>query len=129
MTNPANIQDTNTLYHNQTALERTYLAYHRTGMVLAMLATATAQLTVINHAPSPSPSFGFYVIGKPLAAALAACALINSIVGGLRWWRLQQGLLRGVAISGGREVLLIAGIIGAVRSYLLVYPVLLSSSR
>lgn len=90
-------------------------------MVFAMLATATAQLTVINHAPSPSSSFGFYVLGKPLAVSLAGCALLSSMVGGFRWWRLQRGLLRGVAISGGREVLVISGLVGAVRSNYLFF--------
>lgn len=80
-----------------------------------MLAAITAQLTVINHAPSPSPMFGFHALGKPLAVILAVCALICSAVGGLRWWRLQQGMLRGVAISGGKEVVIVGCVVGVVR--------------
>ncbi|KAI5847409.1 hypothetical protein DFP73DRAFT_545248 [Morchella snyderi] len=95
------------------ALERTYLSYHRTAMVFGMLSVVTAQLTVINHAPNPS-TFGFRAVGKPLSIVLACCALIISIVGVLRWWRLQNGLLRGVAISGGRELVVVGAIVSAV---------------
>ncbi|RPB14248.1 hypothetical protein P167DRAFT_543800 [Morchella conica CCBAS932] len=97
-----------------TSLERTYLSYHRTAMVFGMLSVVTAQLTVINHAPNPSPTFGFRTVGKPLSVVLACCALIISIVGVLRWWRLQNGLLRGVSISGGRELVVVGAIVGAV---------------
>ncbi|KAH8151390.1 uncharacterized protein LAJ45_04592 [Morchella importuna] len=96
------------------ALERTYLSYHRTAMVFGMLSVVTAQLTIINHAPNPSPTFGFRTVGKPLSVVLACCALIISIVGVLRWWRLQNGLLRGVSISGGRELVVVGAIVGAV---------------
>lgn len=74
---------------------------------------------MINHAPSPSASFGFNALGKPLAVVLASCAVISSFVGGLRWWRLQQGLLRGVGISGGAEIMIIAGIVCAVNHSLI----------
>ena len=74
-----------------------------------------AQLQVLQHAPNPDKTFGFYVLGKPLAGLFAGLAIMVSIVGVLRWWRLQQGLLRGVAVSCGWEVVAVGGgILGAV---------------
>ncbi|RPA90566.1 hypothetical protein L873DRAFT_431183 [Choiromyces venosus 120613-1] len=91
------------------ALERTYLAYHRTSLVFAIFAAITAQLTVIQHAPTPSTTFGIYRIGKPISIVLVCFSLVISVLGVLRWWRLQSGLLRGIAISGGLEVWGLAG--------------------
>jgi len=91
------------------ALERTYLAYHRTSLVFAIFAAVTAQLTVIQQAPTPSTSFSFYSIGKPLSVLLVCFSLVISVLGVLRWWRLQSGLLRGTAIAGGLEVWGLAG--------------------
>lgn len=58
---------------------------------------------------------------------LASCAVISSIVGGLRWWRLQQGLLRGVGISGGGEILIIAGIIATVNHPSLILTIFMEN--
>ncbi|KAL7275962.1 hypothetical protein RUND412_001062 [Rhizina undulata] len=85
------------------ALERTYLAYYRTSLVFAISSVAVSQLMILHHSPHPS-SFGFYAIGKPLSVTLACCALITIVLGTLRWWRWQQVLLRGKAISGGWEL-------------------------
>jgi uncharacterized membrane protein YidH (DUF202 family) len=85
------------------ALERTYLSYHRTSLTLTMMSVVISQLQVLQHAPNPDPRFGFYVLGRPLAAALVCCAIITSIVGFVRWHHWQRTLLRGNAISGGWE--------------------------
>ncbi|CUS10530.1 unnamed protein product [Tuber aestivum] len=91
------------------ALERTYLAYHRTSLVFAISAAITAQLTIIQQAPTPPITFGFHNIGKPISILLVCFSLVISVLGILRWWRLQSGLLRGAAISGGLEVWGLAG--------------------
>lgn len=80
-----------------------------------MLAAINAQLTVLQDSPSPS-SIGltFQSLGKPLSIALICLSLVITLVGGVRWWRLQNGLVRGVALTGGLEVWGIAGGVGAV---------------
>ncbi|TGZ83374.1 hypothetical protein EX30DRAFT_394594 [Ascodesmis nigricans] len=94
------------------ALERTYLAYHRTSLVLALFSVIIAQLQVLQHAPQPDKTFGFYVLGKPLSGLFASMAILVSVVGVARWWRLQQALLRGKAVGGGWEILVIGGVMG-----------------
>ncbi|KAG0637320.1 hypothetical protein HOY80DRAFT_973656 [Tuber brumale] len=86
------------------ALERTYLAYHRTSLVFAISAAITAQLALIQQTPTPSTTFGFHRIGKPISVLLVCFSLAISVLGVLRWWKLQSGLLRGVAVAGGIEV-------------------------
>jgi len=93
------------------ALERTYLSYHRTSLQLGMLSVAVSQLQIIQHSPTPSTTFGYYILGKPLAACLASLAIMTSLIGGLRWWRWQRTMLRGKAVSGGWEMA-VAGLFG-----------------
>ncbi|KAF8431354.1 hypothetical protein BGX38DRAFT_1053705, partial [Terfezia claveryi] len=63
------------------AIERTFLAYHRTSMVFALTGTVVAQLYVLNHKPNTNPTFGYYVLGKPLAVTLVAFSIAFSIMG------------------------------------------------
>ncbi|KAF8469716.1 hypothetical protein BDZ91DRAFT_720757 [Kalaharituber pfeilii] len=86
------------------ALERTFLAWHRTSLVFALSSTVVTQLYVLNHKPNPDPVFGFYVLGKPLAASMVCLAIGFSIVGFLRWWKWQHALVRGKGITGGWEI-------------------------
>jgi uncharacterized membrane protein YidH (DUF202 family) len=94
------------------ALERTYLSYHRTSLVLSLIGVVVTQLQVLQRAPNPDPKFGFYVLGKPLAATLVLCAMCTSVLGWLRWWHWQRILLRGKAISGGWELSLVGILVG-----------------
>lgn len=88
----------------QTAIERTFLAYHRTALVFALAATSVAQLFVLNHKANPNPSFGFYVLGKPLAVALVSLSLGLTLLGWWRWYTWQRNTIRGVCIVGGWEL-------------------------
>ncbi|KAF8535405.1 hypothetical protein BDD12DRAFT_855570 [Trichophaea hybrida] len=94
------------------ALERTYLSYHRTSLVLCFFSVLIAQLQVLQHAPHPDPHFGFYVLGKPLAASLIVCAIFVSVMGWVRWWHWQRTLLRGKAMAGGWEVQAVGVVVG-----------------
>jgi uncharacterized membrane protein YidH (DUF202 family) len=102
-------------------LERTYLSYHRTALALALLSVVVVQLQVLQHSPNPDPVFGFYAMGKPLAACLASCAIATSLLGWLRWWRWQQTLIRGKALAGGWELTVT---IAAGFTFVLAFPVL-----
>lgn len=106
------------------ALERTFLGYLRTSLVLSMMGAIVAQLlwvlclsiykvwlTIITsrlqHVPTPDPHFGFFIIGKPLAYTCHGGAIIVTLTGAYRSWRVQNAMMRGKAISGGFEIILI----------------------
>jgi uncharacterized membrane protein YidH (DUF202 family) len=93
------------------ALERTYLSYHRTSLVLSLLSVIIAQLQVLQKSPAADTRFGFHVLGKPLAVTLVLCSMLISLIGAIRWWHWQQTLLRGKAICGGWE-LSVVGLLG-----------------
>ncbi|TKA77034.1 hypothetical protein B0A49_02317 [Cryomyces minteri] len=75
------------------ANERTFLAYLRTSLTLSMIGVTVAQLFRIQHAPSPSPVFGYFVLGKPLAAVFEAAAILMTLLGAYRSWRQQNAML------------------------------------
>lgn len=65
----------------------------------------------LQHAPSPDPHFGFYVLGKPLAIICHGSALVTIALGAFKTWRTQNAIARGKALAGGFEILLVgAGI-------------------
>ncbi|TGZ83904.1 hypothetical protein EX30DRAFT_393450 [Ascodesmis nigricans] len=94
------------------ALERTYLAYHRTSLVLALFSVVIAQLHVLQHSSGSEKPVGLSALGKPLSGLFGGLAIVVSLVGVARWWRLQQALLRGKAVGGGWEIIVLMGGIG-----------------
>lgn len=86
------------------ANERTYLAYLRTSLAMSILGVIVCQLYTIQHAPTPDPKFGYYVLGKPVASILQASALIMSLIGTHRFWSQQSAMIRGKYRAGGWEI-------------------------
>jgi hypothetical protein len=72
-----------------------------------MIGVTVAQLFRLQHAPIPNLFFGFYVLGKPLACICQGCAIYTLLLGFFRTWRHQHAIVRGKAIAGGFEVLLL----------------------
>jgi len=77
----------------------------------------TAQLTMdiywrsnsrLQHAPKPNAVFGFYALGKPLACICQGAAIYSLLIGTFRTWRSQNAIVRGKAITGGYEIILMA---------------------
>jgi uncharacterized membrane protein YidH (DUF202 family) len=93
------------------ASERTFLAYYRTSVILSLASVVIAQLQILQHSPHPSPTFGFYILGKPLAATFVISAIVVSLLGGVRWWRWQQSLIRGKAMTGGWELMAVGALV------------------
>lgn len=89
------------------ALERTFLGYLRTSLILVMTGVIIAQLYRIQHSISPDPEIGFYIFGEPLSVAFIGMAIFVLLVGAIRFWRLQNALVRGKALAGGWEILLV----------------------
>ena len=63
-----------------------------------------AQLFVLNHKANPNPSFGFHVLGKPLAATLVSLSLGLTLLGWWRWYNWQRNTMNGVCVVGGWEL-------------------------
>ncbi|KAF7544291.1 hypothetical protein G7Z17_g10063 [Cylindrodendrum hubeiense] len=62
------------------AVERTFLGYLRTSVMMSMLGTALAQLSVI---ADDGPGFGYTLAGKPLASACFAFSIATILLGAL----------------------------------------------
>ncbi|EUC32366.1 hypothetical protein COCCADRAFT_37672 [Bipolaris zeicola 26-R-13] len=95
------------------ALERTFLGYLRTSLLLVVTGVIIAQLFRLQHSPHPQPHFGFYKIGKPLSATFICMGIVVVLVGAIRFWRLQNALMRGKAIAAGWEVNVVMGLVGS----------------
>ena len=72
-----------------------------------MTGAIISQLFRIQHAKNPNPDIGFYIIGEPLSVAFISMAIFVLLVGAIRFWRLQNALVRGKALAGGWEVFVI----------------------
>lgn len=79
-----------------------------------MTGVTIAQLFRLQHTSNPNSKFGFYVIGRPLSITFIGMAVLVVLIGAFRFWKLQGGLVRGKAYTGGWEVLLIMGLSGLV---------------
>jgi uncharacterized membrane protein YidH (DUF202 family) len=77
--------------------------------MFAMVGVIIAQLFRLQHHVNPHPNFGFYVLGTPLAASFIAFGMLVLLIGAVRFWRHQNALVRGKAIAGGWELLVIMG--------------------
>ena len=89
------------------ALEKTFFSYLRTSASLAMMGITVAQFLVLQHSPKPSHTFGFHVIGKPIACGCVIAAIVVTLQGSCRFWVQQDAVLRGKIWSGGWDLLLI----------------------
>lgn len=74
------------------ALERTFLSWMRTSIALASSGVVIAQLFILKGV-NPTT-------GKALGAALAFSAILTSLLGCLRYFRLQKQLIIGKADTG-----------------------------
>jgi hypothetical protein len=69
-----------------------------------MIGITVTQLFRLQHSPTPSAVFGFYVLGKPLGCLCQGGAIYCLLIGVFRSWRLQNAMVRGKAITGGIEL-------------------------
>ncbi|KAF2464032.1 uncharacterized protein BDR25DRAFT_337570 [Lindgomyces ingoldianus] len=97
-------------HRDHLALERTFLGYLRTSLALAMTGVLTAQLFRLQHSVNPSPTFGFFVLGIPLAATFIGFGMIVLLIGAFRFWRQQRAMIRGKIYAGGWEIAAIMGL-------------------
>ncbi|KAF1840413.1 uncharacterized protein K460DRAFT_296374 [Cucurbitaria berberidis CBS 394.84] len=97
-------------FRDHLALERTFLGYLRTSLILVMTGVLIAQFFRLQRTANPNPVFGFYTIGLPLSVTFISMAMVVMLIGAVRFWRLQRALIAGRALAGGWEVLTIMGL-------------------
>lgn len=85
-----------------------------------MIGITVAQLFRLQHSPTPNALFGFYVLGKPLACICQGAAIYALMIGAFRTWRTQNAIVRGKAITGGFEIILLAAGILIVSTFVLL---------
>lgn len=98
------------------ANERTFLGYLRTSLALSMIGVLIAQLYRLQHSPTPSQIFGYFLLSKPLACIFQGAALYMACVGACRFFRQQSAMALGKVHAGGWELALSASFV------LLVWP-------
>ncbi|KAF2707607.1 hypothetical protein K504DRAFT_458104 [Pleomassaria siparia CBS 279.74] len=91
-------------HRDHLALERTFLAYLRTSLALAMSGVIIEQLFRLQHIQNPNLNLGFFVLGTPLAAIFIGLGMIVLLIGAFRFWRQQNAIVRGKVHAGGWEI-------------------------
>ena len=86
------------------ALERTFLAYLRTSLALAMAGVLTAQLFHLQRSVNPNMTMGFFVIGIPLSATFIGFGIVVLFVGAYRFWLQQNAMVMGKIYAGGWDI-------------------------
>lgn len=86
------------------ALERTFLAYIRTSVVIAMQGVLIAQLFRLQKASSSVDRLRFYQVGIPLSVACHCVAVLVATIGAYRFWRQQGAISKGKVHAGGWEL-------------------------
>ncbi|KAL2837047.1 hypothetical protein BJY01DRAFT_47578 [Aspergillus pseudoustus] len=85
------------------ALERTFLAYVRTSVVLAMQGVLIAQLFRLQAANS-TKGLGYHEVGVPLSITCHCAAILTAVLGALRFWKQQSAIALGTVYAGGWEL-------------------------
>ncbi|KAJ5167634.1 uncharacterized protein N7482_003228 [Penicillium canariense] len=86
------------------ALERTFLAYIRTSVTIAMQGVLIAQLFRLQRPTTPEDRLRFYEVGIPLSVACHCVALLVALIGAYRFWRQQSAISVGKVHAGGWEL-------------------------
>ncbi|KAJ5683624.1 hypothetical protein N7462_006789, partial [Penicillium macrosclerotiorum] len=83
------------------ALERTFLAYIRTSVVVAMQGVVIAQLFRLQES---GDRLKFYEAGIPLSVTCHCVAILVALIGAFRFWRQQNAIVLGNVHAGGWEL-------------------------
>ncbi|OGM50933.1 hypothetical protein ABOM_000501 [Aspergillus bombycis] len=86
------------------ALERTFLAYIRTSVVIAMQGVLIAQLFRLQQQPSPEDRLTYYEVAIPLSVTCHCIAAIVAVIGACRFWKQQNAVALGTVHAGGWEL-------------------------
>jgi uncharacterized membrane protein YidH (DUF202 family) len=90
------------------ALERTYLAYVRTASAYAQFGVTLAQLFRLNSTEKGIGTATTLRIGNALGATTEGIAILISLLGAAYFMKQQSGILKGVIISRGWDIITMA---------------------
>lgn len=100
--------------HGLLALERTFLAYIRTSVMIAMQGVLIAQLFRLQQSSSALDRLQFFEVGIPLSVACHCVAVLVAAIGAYRFWRQQSAISKGKVHAGGWELVWVGGFLFAV---------------
>lgn len=92
------------------ALERTFLSHLKTGIALATTSVVVSQSYILSHSTATRETdfqitSGPRQIGKALSILLLFWAMVTTLIGAVRFLRMQDTLVKGdMKIAGGWEV-------------------------
>lgn len=86
-----------------------------------MMGAIVAQLYRLQHSPTPSPIFGYFILSKPIAGILQSSALGMVLLGAIRYFRQQSAMAKGMVHAGGWELLTIVVLMTLVSAYSSVF--------
>jgi hypothetical protein len=72
-----------------------------------MIGVVIAQLYRLQHAPHPDPTFGYFVLSKPVACIFHVSAACVALLGSIRFFSQQNAMAAGKVRAGGWEVMVI----------------------
>ncbi|KAL4864873.1 hypothetical protein BDV12DRAFT_158516 [Aspergillus spectabilis] len=107
------------------ALERTFLAYIRTSVILAMQGVLIAQLFRLQSASSNN-GLGYHEVGVPLSVTCHAAAILTAVLGAHRFWKQQSAIALGTVYAGGWELNCIGFLTTAITLVTLILSVLVA---
>ena len=88
-----------------TALERTFLSYIRTSVILSMQGVLIAQLFRLQRSIVQEKSeLTYFEVAIPLSVACHCVALLVVVIGAFRFWRQQSSIVSGTVLAGGWEL-------------------------
>ncbi|CAG7919385.1 unnamed protein product [Penicillium olsonii] len=96
------------------ALERTFLAYIRTSLVITQQGVLIAQLFRLQTAEALAGKLGFHQVGVPLSVTCHSVAILVALVGAFRFWRQQGAIARNKIHAGGWELNSVGILLGCI---------------
>jgi hypothetical protein len=72
-----------------------------------MIGVIIAQLYRLQHSTHPDPTFGYFVLSKPISCIFHVSAACVALLGSVRFFRQQNAMAAGKIQAGGWEVMII----------------------
>ncbi|KAI9044716.1 DUF202 domain-containing protein [Aspergillus affinis] len=108
------------------ALERTFLAYIRTSVVIAMQGVLVAQLFRLQHSTNSHSRLGYYEVGIPLSLTCHSVAILVALMGAHRFFKQQNAVALGIVYAGGWELHCIGVLIGLINLVTFILSVIIT---
>ncbi|KAJ5781218.1 hypothetical protein N7457_006378 [Penicillium paradoxum] len=111
------------------ALERTFLAYIRTSVVVTQQGVLIAQLFRLQGLKSWTDHLGFQRVGMPLSISCYCVGIFVAFIGAYRFWKQQHAIARGKIYAGGVELQSVGILLGCITLVLFVVSIAIAVER